>query len=239
MRIRRMRNYTGRRASPLMGGASVAQPPALLANLLAYWTLNESSGNRADSTGNGKTMVETGSVTGAAGFGNVGAVSVWPNNVANYLSLGSVLFSSGSWSIAGWLNLAAVGVAQQVFSQAQAGVGNRQFISVATTGRVNYSASGSNAQGTTVLTSGTWYLLVSTYDGTTIKGYVNAAASADASATQTASYTGDVIYLGRASGAAPLNGSLGGWGVYNKVLSNTEQVWLYNAGNGRAFNEFV
>jgi hypothetical protein len=69
-------------------GAGNAGGNTLATGLLAYWTMNEASGNRADSTGNGNTLVQTGTVGTATGFGNVGNV-LSSTGIANLYNSGN------------------------------------------------------------------------------------------------------------------------------------------------------
>ncbi len=223
------------------GGPSAVASNGLLNNLLAYWTLNEASGSRADSSGNSKTMVQTGSVTGASGFGNVGNVSVWNGNAANYLKLASLLFNSGSWTAAGWFDPGAAGSNQNIWCQGQFGFSPKQAARLNASLVLQITANGTFLTGTTTLTAATWYHVALTYNGTTVAAYLNGSGSAEVSGAQSAVYASeDTTALGISTNpTAPINGPLVGWGVWSAVLSAAKISALYNTGNGLAFSSFT
>ena len=206
----------------------------LLSGLLAWWTLNEQSGNRADSSGNGKTMLQTGSITGAAGFGSMGNVSVWDGNNANYLATGTALFTSGSWTIAGWVLTNSL-TAHNFFAQGPSGSAAKQRIFFGVGAHLSVIVDGVNTDaGAATISTGVWYHVAVTYDTVTVNGYLNGSGTPELSHARTADYTGvNDCRLGiNTSTVQPLNGQEVGVGVWNRVLTSTEISNLYNGGNG-------
>lgn len=201
--------------------------------LLAWWTLNEASGNRADSTGRGNTMVQTGSITGAAGFGNVGNVSVWSGSNSNFLSCGSLLTTS-PWSIALWFNRSIGLTDRPLFTSIDGNDGiNLQAFRVTNNGHIACSIDGGTevVGGPDSVGIGSWGHAAFTYDGTTVIGYLNAVQQL--SAAKVADYTDvDQTLLGTDADGTAYGGDMVAAGVWNRVLSTTEISSLYNGGNG-------
>lgn len=89
--------------SPALGGGKPASFP-LLDNLLAYWSLDETEGNRADSSGNGHTLTPAGSVTYDTGL--QGKAAKFANASLDQLKIDpcpAALNVGGTESFAVWL----------------------------------------------------------------------------------------------------------------------------------------
>lgn len=196
---------------------------SLLTNLIAWWTLNESSGNRADSTGNGYTMVPTGTVTGASGFGNVGNVTTFGGSGC-YLSAPQQLVTAAPFSVAGWVYHS--GGATYCFIQGTSSYS--PLISLSPGGYIKVLVNGVVANTNTSVGLTTWHHVAVTYDGTTLLVYLDG--TQIYSAASTASFTGGGTYLNGPGGSS--YGSMVAWGVWGRVLSATEVSALYNGGNG-------
>jgi len=79
----------------------------------------------------------------------------------------------------------------------------------------------------------TWYHIVLTYDGSTVKLYVNNNVD---SYTGTLSPNGDAFYISGIAGAQLWTGEIDSFGFWNKVLSSTEVGELYGNGGSTAKN---
>lgn len=76
-------------------------PHSLTTNLVAFYKLDEASGNRLDSSGNGYTLAESGTINQEGGVtnsgaGNTGTTGRLTNNVA------STLMGAGDFSVSWW-----------------------------------------------------------------------------------------------------------------------------------------
>lgn len=210
----------------------------LLTGLLAYWTLNESSGNRADSVG-AATMTNVNSCGTAAGFGSVGAVTTFTGT--NYLTFGGLIVNSGSWTMAGWFNATSFAANRTIFCQGKSSASSLQLLRTNTSGNLAVIVDGSNTDtGATVLSAATWYFVALTYSATAVNAYLNGSGTPEVTATRTASYTGGNVTRIGVSGLTgqQMLGSEVAWGVWSRVLSAADMTFLYNSGNGRAFSEF-
>ena len=85
-----------------------------------------------------------------------------------------------------------------------------------------------------------FYNLVMTYDGSTIKGYINRSLITNASVAYTINYTSIPLLLGATGGATGgntygenLNGNMYLASMYNRTLSASEVLQNYNATKGR------
>lgn len=203
--------------------------------LLSYWSLNEASGTRADSA-DGNPMADQGSVTGASGFGNVGNVSVFDGGSNDYLRTSSSVFNSGNFTLAGWFNMNGAPAAQAFLINNVTQIG----VLVLSTQKLRIKVSASLADGTTVLSTGAWNHVAMTYDGATMKAYLNGSATPEISAASAAVYTGSLTALGSTiANTSRFTGSLVGWGVWGRVLSAVGISNLYNSGNGLAFSSLA
>ena len=74
---------------------------SLFDDLVAYWNLNETSGDRADATGNGHTLTDNNTVGYATGKINNAASFVAANS--GYLSIADPFYYN-EITICGWIN---------------------------------------------------------------------------------------------------------------------------------------
>lgn len=113
--------------SGLSGLTSTGAAPAssLLTGITAYWTLDEASGNRADATGNGHTMVPTNAPGSVAGkIGNALSCVAASVQYLTCADAGLPASATDSWSVAGWFNPTGTGDGLLF----QVGTGNNQEI---------------------------------------------------------------------------------------------------------------
>ena len=90
---------------------------------------------------------------------------------------------------------------------------------------------------TTTLNSGQWYLVVGTYNGSTLKLYINGNQEANTtSASGTISSYSTALQIGRSSlsgGFQYFNGYIANTLIYNRALSATEVLQNYNVNKSR------
>jgi Concanavalin A-like lectin/glucanases superfamily len=87
-----------------------------------------------------------------------------------------------------------------------------------------------SARSTTSLAIGTWYHVVATYDGQTLRIYVNGVEEDNAQSTQSMSNTTGPLNVGNLAGWDDFGGLIDEVAVYNRALSATEVQLHYDSG---------
>lgn len=214
---------------------------ALTDNIVAYWKLDESSGNATDATGGGFTLTNTNTVSYAAAIRNNGA-DFTASNTNKSLRVNSNLgIDGGNITIAGWIYLydqtgliafqtqSATSQVEYSFKIEGGGVkANRNKISVAENQTTAYTLSNS-----------TWYHCALTYDGATVTLYVNGTSRATVASsgngsttTQNATSLGCDVNTGTGSNQFFNNMKADEFGVWSRALSSGEISSLYHSGGG-------
>lgn len=214
-------------------------------SLVAYWTLEQASGTRADSVG-ANNLSDNNTVTGNPG--KVGNACQFTAANSEYLSIPSTpALSMGDidFTIAGWVYLDTLGVARTVFAKASTDAIFEYGLTVQASNQMVFYVT---ANGTTVVTiantsvtlaASTWYFFVAWHDSTanTINLQVNNGTIASTAHTTGIFNGGHTFRLG-AIGAAALdlwNGRLDETGIWKRVLTATQRSSLYNGGTGRTY----
>jgi len=220
---------------------------ALTDNLVAYWKFDESSGNASDATGNGRTLVNSTSVTYSSGKINNG-VDFGATNTTKFLSVANSLigtYNADSYTVSVWLNILTLPSGN---NQTICGIGgdagraqtNLMYIDIAGTKYFYWSifngSSGFSAQLAYTLTTGTWTHVVYKKSTTTVEVYVNGTSIGTASLSITDASPGRTAEFTLAQEAAgtanEYKGSMDEMGVWTRALSATEVSQLYNSGAG-------
>lgn len=226
---------------------------ALTDGLVAYWKLDESSGNASDSSGNSKTLTNTNTVAYSAAKINNGA-DFGSANTNKYLTLGSNLpinFYNGSNTFSCWVKMNT-----QITSGFQCFMGGGDS-TTKTMGYILYEYNGGNirirfrvgARGVnfydilssnyTISTSAYTHLAM-TYDGSTLTGYINGVSAG----TVTAGVVGTVAFVNAFALGTYIDDTgtslfasaiVDETGVWNRCLNSTEIGLLYNNGNALPF----
>ena len=217
---------------------------ALTDNLVAYYKLDESSGNAADSSGGGFTLTNTNTVAYSAGKINNAADGGASNTnkslqVSN--NLGFTDTTDGTWSQ--WVNVTTAPTENQqlCFTHHYIDAGKGRFWMYGMFGGVFkirlYQDSSSPAvlDVAQTLTTGTWYHIVVTYlnssNLTTV--YVNGSSIGTVNFGTRNAQTGNFFcILNFNGGTLPFKGLVDEVGVWTRVLSGTEITSLYNGGAG-------
>jgi len=226
---------------------------ALTDNLSAYWKFNESSGNAADSSGNSVTLTNNNTVGYAAGkIANAGDYG--SSNTNKYFSVANNLgINGGNISFNFWVNLTTA----PTNNTEQGFIG--QFNS---SNKINYRIYYTNESGTfkiyfnrliagisnngptvtQTLTVGTWYMLTYTYDGTNVKGYLNAseigsAGGGSGSGSDNNYYNGVVVgtFNSNPPPDRPIKGLIDECGIWSRALTGAEITTLYDGGAGLTY----
>jgi len=215
----------------------------LTTGLQAYYKFEDATDYYSTNTltNNGSVAFNTGKISNAADFGS--------SNTTKYLTINSNLgIDGGISSIAGWVNITtapASGVDYSMISQYSLSANSDVMYSidywnnsgvltlVFSRNKVNLADESSSY--TTTLTTGVWYHVVLTYDGS-IRGYLNGSlvagpTTASGNGNETAAYQ---TQIGAALGGFNLmSGLVDEVGYWSKALSTTEITDLYNGGAGQ------
>lgn len=218
---------------------------ALTDNLVAYYKADESSGNLADSSGNGYTLTNTGGTfvsaligngwdSGNAGSGNNAKIS---NNLG--------INDTGSWSIVAWVKLKTnITTGSWTFVQHQGTYNNEGFRYDYNSGtyrlafvRVRNGILDDSINYTHTLSTSSFEFLAITYNSsnTTLIGYLNGSNVVSNSSTPNSAGTsniGPIFMLNHSFAAASGSEVIDGVGMWSRALSSTEITTLYNSGAG-------
>lgn len=218
---------------------------ALTDNLVAYWKLDESSGDAADATGNGKTLTNENTMTYGSGLIN-NACSQGTNNTNKRLYLADSLSftKTTSYSMAGWikLNTEQTGL-RNLFDVRENTTHHLMYVRTDDPSSVRKIIFGRASNGVGAVeatydqTWGTtnWYHIACVFNGSTVKGYVNGSevASANYSTLGNGNGLSNQTTLGASgNGFIYASAQFDEVGYWNRELSVSEISTLYNGGTG-------
>lgn len=214
---------------------------SLLTNIVAYWKLDESSGNAADATGNGFTLTNNNTVAYNAGIINNGADSgasntnKWMNNAS---SLGLNTDSSRSMTISFWFNMRSfnTGDTSKLLNISKNGQDRLLFGVKESSGTIQMTITnvgGAGVDVTTTINTGTWYYFTATLSGNSIALYKNGSSIGTATMLNGATGSVDSFSLFREQGDTTYaSAHIDEVGVWSRILTGAEITSLYNGGAG-------
>ena len=146
------------------------------------------------------------------------------NGTSDYIQLNDP-FSHTNHTIAFWMyrNQTASGANYGVFDQRDGG-GDGIVIADNTSRQIIYAIN-STSRTSTAINSNEWVYVTASYDGSTIKLYLNGSLDQSASTTQTVSTTTDAVIGSKSyssSANIPFNGNLANVAIWNRALSSDE-----------------
>ncbi len=211
----------------------VKNDATLGSDLIAYYRLEESSGERVDEVA-ADNLTDNNTVTSESAIQGNGAVFVIAN--AEYLSAGpaSTALSGGSWTVAGWFKIADVTALQCLWSW-----GDNIFINISATNlrlQINDSSSNDVNSSATTRSNGTFYHIAVTSSGTgagATKIWINGTQDDDGAAINFNIDSGN-FHIGRQETGETryMGGTADEVGIWSKVLAEAQIDELYNAGAG-------
>ncbi len=210
----------------ILTGVSEASDP----NLIGWWKLDETSGLTAEDSsdfGNDGTLPEmtgdewtNGIVGGALDFDGTNDYVSVPNS--------SSLQITSALTMAGWIKAEGWGSGTDVDIIARKGEDNpnNYQLSIADGLATLYldDGDGSGFRGDTLLNTGQWYHIAATWDGTTVRIYVDGVLDNDPPDSRGGPIDTDTraFYIGGRSGTDLLDGILDDVRLYNRALSEAE-----------------
>ena len=216
---------------------------SLTSAIQAYWKLDESSGNAADSVSS-NTLTNNGTTTYTAAKINNGADFGTANSTKYFSSTNDVGLSGGAFSISFWMSVRTAptsGTTYTIISWTEATAGIRvkiEYLNDAGTKKLRFNRSKPTVADQIVdynvdLGTGTFYPIVMTYDTVNEIGYVNSVNQAQLAASGTGSGVSDGINVGRNdNGTNYSNIIIDEVGTWSRALSVSEVSDLYNSGSG-------
>lgn len=205
---------------------------ALSDDIVSYWKFDEQSGTAIDQLGvnnitNNGASNTTGKIIYAYDYdgtsdymvtgGNIGITGTQNRTLNMWIKFDA--FTGGPYFIAWGINSA-----------------NREFgLRTDASGNLYAWTNAGDFLIKSTLSTGTWYMLTLTYDGTTVKGYVNGTAEGS---SNLALNTGDsTMVIGKYQHGSSnyFNGIIDEVMISNKTLSNAQILELYNGGNGTSY----
>ncbi len=229
---------------PAPGGACVTQQAS---SILSYWPLDEGSGTVAyDSSGNGLNGACNGTQSSPSGtyytVGKVGAYAGYFNGSNDYLqspNLIAINSSTAPFSIALWFNPAVPGVILSETGQTAVNTGwHDSWIEALSGGNIDMRVWNCSALVAGVGTFNSWNYAVLTYDGTTLRSYLNGVAGASETCSRSnpaGSGYGEYFNFGAVDSTnlgsgAWFEGSIDDVRVYPRTISASEVNTLYSGG---------
>lgn len=224
----------------------------LTTSIVSYWKLDEASGNAADSFG-GVTLTNNNTVTYSTGLINNGADMGSSNTNKNLTSSNDLGIGSGVISVSAWIKPSSYPSSDSdptpptrfnIFGVSDTTAGVSYFMHISNVSSVikcifsrwRNSVAIAVADYTYTPPTSSWTHVVGTYDGTTVKVYVNDNTPGSITQSGTGSGGPDGLAIGsNNSSGAYYSGMIDEVGVWKRALLSTEVTELYNGGVGRQY----
>ena len=195
-------------------------------------------GNALDATSNGNHGAVTGSV--AYTTGRVGSAFSFNGTSGNYVRIpNSANLQSSLLTVEYWIYFNSAQNSINVTKRSASGAGDAWQVGIAYAGGnfilqfVGSTSGGLFDWYSPALSSpvGAWTHVAATYDGTTVRGYVNGVLQLTQAVTLNLSTRNADIYVGAtANGTSALDGKVDELAIYNRALSATEVQAIYQVG---------
>ena len=217
---------------------------ALTDSLISWWSLDETSGTRADSHGS-NDLTDTNTVGYATGKQSNGGDFV--RTSSEYLSHASnsdLTTGDIDWTIAYWVKFDVVNVYQAVVSKWN-GAGEF-WIGLSYEGKARFYAEKSSGYAdlysTASLSADTWYFITAWFDSTNDLIYIqiNDATPESTACTDIRTDTKNWLIGAASSGSGDqVDGVVDEVGFWKRLLTSDERNQLYNSGNGVSYADLT
>jgi len=220
-------------AFALMLSLVLASVTSAANNLIGWWKLD---GDTLDYSGLGNDGIASGNSTFVAGTVGSGALDVDGTDAYVSVPSSSSLQLTSALTIAGWIKADSWDSGNDVDPIARKGEGNPNNYQLAVVdGRATLYLDGGEAdddgfEGNTPLNTGQWYHIAATWDGLTVRIYVDGVVDNDPSDLRGDTLGTDTrpFYIGGRSGADLFDGTLDDIRIYNRALSDAQASGLFN-----------
>jgi len=216
--------------------SAASQPPAIYANLRAWWKLDESTGTNADDfTG----RAQDGSVSGATWGTGISGNALSFDGIDDGILVGTpaALVGSGDFSLAAWVKIDPGSPLATVIQQREAGASGHQgqyVLNVNANGTVNFFVYNNSVYQFDLTTVGTvndgqWHHLAATRSGTTGRVFIDGVQASSGSGTIQALVSHPVaIGYDHRDNNKRFDGSIDDVRVYERALSASEVDSLHD-----------
>lgn len=207
-------------------GYAIASP-FLSADLVSYWPLDEDSGSTATDVAGTNDGATTGATVGVTGI--LGTTAYSFDGTDDFVDLGNPHDLTGGYTISAWANFDDVTSNHVVYA---AGAGAYQTLFRSESGNIvyfhNHSGGGGKITGSAIST-GTWYHIAVTWDGSTFQTYLNATpdgsgAFSDLQNASTQHKLGERV----STSGEHMSGDIDDARVYGRALTGAEIQTLYD-----------
>ena len=205
--------------------------------LVAYWKLDESSGNATDSVGS--YTATNNSVTYASALINNWGSFDWSTSWLSFTNSRWLNGSSQNYSYSLWARPTSNMSAQKVFlNNVDATYHNYNYIEFYSWAmrlvRVRGWVAADVLNVTQAMNGGTWYHIVGTYNWTTLTLYINGTSigTKASSGNWTSSYSNQSAIWADVAWGTKFDGKIDEVGVWNRAITSTEVTSLYNWWSG-------
>jgi Concanavalin A-like lectin/glucanases superfamily len=217
------------------GGSST-----LLTGLMAFWKLDESSGNAADASGNGITGTSSNISYGAGKLNNCYTF----NGTSSKVALGNVCAPTTGLTLSGWIKTTNVTTNSPILNciiddtnfegyylvgYNDGGMGFFMGNNTGSYADLSYHPFSIN--------DGSWHHIVGTWNGSNAYMYV------DGNKSSVNSFASPIVYNASnslnigydAKNSGWTNGSIDEVGIWSRALTDAEVATLYNSGSAKAY----
>lgn len=215
-------------------------------NLVAWWSLNETSGTRNDSHGSNH-LTDNNTVTSASGIKSNAGNFVSANS--EYLSIAdnsSVSVGDIDFTFCAWVYITNTSSTRAIISKFATTGNQREYLIRYNnlTNKIqfvvsNNGTSNATVDDTTAISSSAWYFVCAWHDATNnqIKIQVNNNTPSSLSHSGGVFNGTSAFYLGQYKGSSYHDGLIDEVVLYKRLLTDEERTWLYNSGAGREYCE--
>lgn len=228
---------------------TIKTPPNALTlgnGLAGWWTFDGentdwTANTTADSSGNGNTATLNGmSKTASPAVGKIGQALTFDGSSSYVAAADSTSLDASSVTIAGWFRFNAVnGTFQTGAGKWHVGVNQQYLLQLNNDNKIGFwtgdgSTGASDIESTTTPVAGTWYFIVGAISGSSKSLYINGVLENSGAGASVGSSNAEFSVGSKLNSSGShfefLNGMADDVRVYNRALSSSEVVELYNFG---------
>lgn len=215
--------------------SAIPSASSLLTGLVAYWTMDETSGNRLDSVASHTAVPNNAPGYAAGKHGNAVDLERDSNQYLTVTDHADIRFGTGSFSLSYWMKPETL-----MYGEVSQGT----IVSKNYTGFESYIYQGRNhfylggtanqAVGSIDLSTGVWYHVCCVRNGSAVATYINGSANGSSTNSADVSNAGTDLSIGTRVAGSTLcfDGLIDEIGLWNRAITDDERTALYAAGDG-------